>query len=190
MLNWMSPVAKMQQLEVREEAAGDAPAVRQVLEAAFGRPDEADLVDALRQNTSVWEPGVGFVALDTEENVIGYALLTRCWVDSWPALALAPVAVTPQSQGQGVGQAVTAAALNAAREQVQRHNAPCGVIVLGEPRFYERFGFETARSWGIRAPFEVPHTHFMALNLNENFELPPGTVVYPPEFGIEDADEQ
>lgn len=174
---------------VRAEESGDEAAIRKVLLAAFPSADEADLVDALRENKSVWEPGTSFVAVSDTGEIIGQALLTRCWIDSVPALALAPCAVFPKYQGQGVGSAVIEAALESARRIAQTGNSPQCAIVLGHAEYYPRFGFEPARSFGIRAPFEVPSEAFMALNLNPEFELPSGTVIYPAEFGIEIDDE-
>ncbi len=173
----------------RPERAGDAAGIHNLLVAAFPGEDEANLVDALRENKSVWEPGYSFVAEDTEGNIVGQALLTRCWIDSWPALALAPCAVAPELQGQGVGTAVIRAVIEAARVDAQRDNVPAGIIVLGHTNYYPRFGFEPARAWGIRAPFEVPSEAFMVLNLNPEFELPAGVVRYPAEFGIDGEDE-
>lgn len=179
----------MDKVSFRPEEAHDAPAIRQLLLQAFPTSAEADLVEALRANKSVWDPGVSYLAVTDEGQVIGQALLTRCWIDSAPALALAPCAVAPEFQGQGVGTAAIEAALNHARQEARTANYPQAVIVLGHADYYPRFGFEKARNWGIRAPFDVPTEAFMVLNLNSEFDLPAGVVRYPSEFGIDSEDD-
>ena len=176
------------QFSIRPEQDGDAAAIRTVLTSAFLSEEEADLVEALRSNSSVWEPGLSYLAQDGGE-VIGHVLLTRCWINSTPALALAPVAVAPEHQGRGVGSALIQKILDDAGQEACQVNAPAAVLVLGHADFYPRFGFEISRMHGIKPPFDVPKENFMVLNLNTEFELPMGTVNYPAEFGIDDEDD-
>jgi putative acetyltransferase len=88
---------------IRPEASDDWPAVHRVNSAAFGRPDEADLVDSLR------DEGVVLLSLVAEigQCIAGHILFTRMWIDmagtSLAAAALAPLAVTPEYQRQGIG---------------------------------------------------------------------------------------
>lgn len=175
-------------VDIRPEQDGDAAAIRAVLTSAFPSEEEADLVEALRANSSVWEPGLSYLAQDGGE-VIGHVLLTRCWINSTPALALAPVAVAPEHQGRGVGSALIQKILDDAGAAARALNAPAAVLVLGHADFYPRFGFEVSRMHGIKPPFDVPKENFMVLNLNPEFELPMGTVNYPAEFGIDDEDD-
>ncbi|WP_078987625.1 GNAT family N-acetyltransferase [Streptomyces sp. XY332] len=162
----------------RPETAADAAAVRSVNLAAFETPLEADLVDALRTDSS-WLPGLSYVAEGPDGSVAAHALLTRCEVDGVPALALAPVATRPEHQRSGAGSSVVRALLAAAKERGEAL-----VLVLGHPAYYPRFGFVPASRYGIRAPFEVPDEAMMALVLDASAPVPQGTIAYPAPFGI------
>lgn len=162
----------------RAENPSDIPAIRRVVLAAFETSMEADLVDALRADES-WIPGLSIVAVADDDIVAGYALITRCHIGDAPALALAPVAVSPEYQRTGAGQAATRAALQAAADMGERH-----VVVLGHPEYYPRFGFERASAHGIRVGFEVPDEALMAMTLDGAYPLPSGTVRYAAPFGV------
>ena len=77
-----------------------------------------------------------------------------------PALALAPMAVRPEYQRQGIGSALVRLGLKACRRAGHRI-----VVVLGHAEYYPRFGFTPAGESGVRAPFEVPDEVFMVLSL-------------------------
>lgn len=163
-------------VRARPEEPEDAPAVRRVHMAAFPGPAEADLVDVLRKDP-VWLPGLSWVAADHRGLVIAHALLTRLEVGGEAALALAPVAVAPEWQRRGVGTFVVRSALEAADAAGERL-----VVVLGDPRYYGRFGFTPASGHGVTGPYEVPDPYFQALPLAAYDGSPRGTAVYPPPF--------
>ncbi|MFJ6213674.1 GNAT family N-acetyltransferase [Streptomyces sp. NPDC092296] len=163
-------------VRARPEEAEDAPAVRRLHMAAFPGPGEADLVDLLRKDP-VWLPGLSWVAVDHRGLVIGHALLTRLAVGGGDALALAPVAVAPEWQRTGVGTLVVRAALQAAEGAGERL-----VVVLGDPRYYRRFGFTPASGHGVTGPYDVPDAVFQALPLAAYDGAPRGAAVYPPPF--------
>ncbi|MEU9699284.1 bifunctional class I SAM-dependent methyltransferase/N-acetyltransferase [Streptomyces sp. NPDC047981] len=163
----------------RPETADDIRSVRDVNAAAFETPAEAELVDALRADPGAWLPGLSFVAEAPDGSVAGYALITRCHVDGVPAAALAPVAVAPRYQRQGVGEAVTRAVLDAARLRGERL-----VLVLGHPEYYPRFGFAPASEYGIRPSFDVPDEAMRALVLDGSGSIPSGTIQYAAAFGV------
>jgi putative acetyltransferase len=160
----------------RTETTTDISAVRAIVEAAFERPDEAVLVDALRTDEA-WIDGLSWVA-DADGRLVGHALLTRCHIAETPALCLAPVSVLPTHQKTGAGSAVTRAALAAAKDMGERF-----VTVLGHPAYYPRFGFVRASTAGIRAPMEVPDEALMALSLDGS-DLPGGVIKYAKPFGL------
>jgi putative acetyltransferase len=162
----------------RPETLDDVAAIREVNLAAFETAAEADLVDALR-GSAAWIEGLSFVAEEPGGTIVAHSLLSRCHVDSAPALALAPCAVLPRAQRRGAGSAATRAALDAARDMGESL-----VVVVGHPAYYPRFGFERASSFGIRAPFEVADEAVMALPLRRESEGPRGTIVYPEAFGV------
>ncbi|MFC4607230.1 GNAT family N-acetyltransferase [Streptomyces maoxianensis] len=163
----------------RPETAADIPAVRAVNAAAFPTAEEAGLVDALRLDRDAWLPGMSYVAEAADGSVAAYALLTRCHIGDVPAVALAPVAVTPGHQRGGAGQAVVRAVLDVARIRHERL-----VLVLGHPGYYPRFGFEPASRYGIRPAFEVPDEAMLVLVLDGSRGVPQGTIHYPAAFGV------
>lgn len=147
-------------LTIRAERRGDAGAVGLLHRAAFGGDSEAVLVDRLRE-TDAFVPELSVVAED-DGTVVGHILLTRAHVVGTgvreSALALAPMAVLPERQREGIGSRLVEHALGAAR--ARGHGL---VIVLGHPAYYPRFGFVPASRYGIRCPFEAPDEAFMAL---------------------------
>lgn len=171
-------------LLIRQEEPRDVPDVYRLNEAAFKQPDEAELVNALRTNAQAFIPELSLVA-DVDRRVVGHVLFTRCWIDhaagrSMESLALAPMAVLPEFQKQGIGDRLVRAGLDRARSL-----GFGSVIVLGHARYYPRFGFTPAEEWNIRPPFEVPADHYMALELvPDALASVAGTVRYAQEFGI------
>lgn len=163
---------------IRCENAAEEPAVRVIHETAFGRPDEADLVDSLRKEGAVL---VSLIA-DVNSRVVGHILFSRMWIDgpdvSLAAVALAPVAVLPIHQGKGIGGALIRSGLDSLRDRGE------GVaIVLGHPAYYARFGFSTAKAHGLRSPF--PPESYMAAELSAGaLDGVSGKVRYPAAFGL------
>jgi putative acetyltransferase len=126
----------------RGEAAADAATVDTVVAAAFGRRHEADIVRRVRDSSALV---LTLVAL-RDDAVVAHVLFSRVAIAQYPALracALGPVAVTPPLQGTGIGTALINAAI--ARLPVQDFDL---VFVLGNPRYYGRFGFEPAAPHG------------------------------------------
>ncbi len=156
----------MDSLHIRPEQPGDAAAVRHVNEAAFGRPDEADLVERLREKVPSY---LALVATRGGE-VVGHIAFTPVSVAGagrLDTLGLAPMAVLPAHQRAGIGSALVRAGLAACRE------AGAGaVVVLGYPAYYPRFGFTPAGDFGILSEYDVPPEAFMAL------ELVPGALAH------------
>lgn len=162
----------------RVETTADFAAIRAVNLAAFPTPLEADLIEALRADPA-WIDGLSLVAQTPDGTIVGFALLTRCYVDDSPALVLGPCAVLPAYQKTGAGSAVIRAAFDAARARGENL-----VTCLGHPDYYPRFGFTPASAHGIRTPFEVPDEAMMILALDANAPTPAGTIRYPEPFGV------
>ncbi|MCC7374214.1 MAG: N-acetyltransferase [Verrucomicrobiales bacterium] len=147
-------------LALRAERRLDIPVIHQVVEAAFGRAAEANLVDALRRGG-----GLSLSAVATfDGRVIGNVAFSPVTIGAGdkvtPGLALAPAAVDPEFQGRGIGTRLIGWALEECRRMDHRL-----IVVLGHPRLYHRFGFKDAESCGILSPFPVPPEVFMVLEL-------------------------
>ncbi len=154
---------------VREESPADISAIRRVVGQAFGRPDEADLVDRLR---TADDAVVSLVAED--EVIIGHVLLSRMSAP-FPALGLAPLSVAPSHQRSGVGSRLVRASLDRARQDGWK-----GVFVLGEPDYYRRFGFDPSLASGFACDYAGPY--LMALALDGALPVGEGRIAYAPAF--------
>ena len=155
---------------IRPEVPSDSAAVVKVIEQAFGRKDEARLVERLRAEGDAVISLVGVL----EDGVVGHVMLSRLTAP-FPALALAPISVTPDHQGRGVGSRLVEEALKQARARGWE-----GVFVLGDPVFYRRFGFRLDLAVGFSSPYAGPH--FMALPLGQSLPASSGTIAHAPAF--------
>lgn len=162
---------------LREETPADVPGIDAVNRLAFGGEAEARIVARLREEEMVI---LSLVAVTDDGQVVGHLMFSRLPVETengpLPAAAMAPLAVRPALQGQGIGTALVRQGLDMCRER-----GCAAVIVLGEPPYYTRFGFSAKLTAGLTAPFAGEA--FMG------FELTPGalqgvkgTVTYPRLF--------
>ena len=162
-------------IEIREETVADWGGIRQVVHSAFGRPGEAGLLAALRRTNTLTFSAVAELDRRIVAHV-GYSPITIG--DQHAALALAPLAVTPEYQRQGVGTALVRWSLEKCR--LLGHRV---VIVLGSPAYYARFGFAEASRFAIQCPFSAPPEDFMVLELSPGAAAEcRGLVRYRPEF--------
>jgi putative acetyltransferase len=149
-----------------------------VCQAAFPTAAEADLVDALRLQAS---PIVSLVVEDTEQ-IIGQILFSPVTLPGYPQLkimGLAPMAVLPSRQLQGIGTMLVTEGLLACEAL-----GIGAVVVLGHPGYYPRFGFTPAASFDIGCQWEVPAEAFMALELEPGcLASASGQVEYHAAFG-------
>ncbi|HEY8199641.1 MAG TPA: N-acetyltransferase [Candidatus Limnocylindrales bacterium] len=169
---------------IRAETTADMVAVRAVNVAAFPTPAEADLVERIR-SSDAFIPELSLVAeLDPDADsrpgsIVGHILLSRVAIAGLdePILALAPMAVGPDHQRQGIGSALVRAGLDVAESREE----PL-VVVLGHPWFYPRFGFKRASRYGLFPTEAWPDAAFMAKPLTTWSSMLRGRVVYPPTF--------
>lgn len=155
-------------------------AVGTLLHAAFsgtkhGYDGEAELVDALRKST---EQKIELVALDAYHAVVGEAFLTQSQVDDKVGYVLAPLAVMPTLQRQGIGGRLIEQA-----EAWTTQNDGAYISILGDPNYYGRFGYKRASQLGVLPPAEIPDEYFLMKKMNGDLQLE-GTLKYAPEFGI------
>jgi len=142
---------------IRVEWPQDAPGIRALNERAFGQPAEADIVGHILFSPAVVET--------TGRRVVGSGL--------------APLAVIPERQREGIGSALVERGLAILRERGCQF-----VIVLGHPDFYPRFGFERASAHGLACQWESARDEaFMVLILDQDaMEGVSGVARYLDEF--------
>jgi putative acetyltransferase len=150
-------------ITVRPEQPEDIPAIHTLVFDAFGRDDEANLVDLLRASEG-YLPELSLVAIDGK-SVVGHIMITTLAIASdagepIPTTILSPLAVSPARQRQGIGDALARAAIDQTR--AAGHTS---MILIGHPTYYPRFGFQPASTWGIRLSFPIPDEVFMAIEL-------------------------
>jgi putative acetyltransferase len=166
-------------IEIRPERAADADAVRAVNLDAFGRPDEARLVERLRERA---RPYLALVAAEGGE-VVGHIVFApvtlHCYQAPYAIMALAPLAVRPPWQRRGIGAALVRAGLEACR--AAGHDV---VVVVGPPGFYPRFGFVPARPHGLMSEPAFPDEAFMVAELTPGaLRGRRGVVLYGGDYG-------
>ncbi|WP_026922591.1 GNAT family N-acetyltransferase [Glycomyces arizonensis] len=174
-------------MEIREERAADAAAVRGVHETAFGGDGAkvADLNDALRA-TLAESAGLSLVAIEGGE-VVGHVLFTTSLLDAPRRLAevqvLSPVGVRPEKQRRGVGSALIRRGL----EILDERSVPL-VFLEGDPAYYRRLGFRPGGGLGFRKPsLRIPDAAFQVYPLAAHEPWMTGTLVYSPVFWQHDC---
>ena len=162
---------------IRAEDERDYDDVRAVNTAAFDTPLEANLVEALRSRA---RPIVSLIAIDGSD-LVGHVMFSPVSLSGHPYLnlmGLAPMAVIPSHQGNGIGSALVRAGLEQCRQL-----GSGAVVVLGHPHYYPRFGFAPAARSGIGCEYDVPEDVFMVLELQPRFlEGRSGIITYHPAF--------
>ena len=176
----VAPPPQTGEVALRMEQPSDAPQIRDLLEASFPGHGEALLVDRLRSDGDL------VLSLVAEDGgvVVGYIAFSRIVVEGgeapFGAVALAPLAVYPDYQSQGVAT------------QLVREGHACIAflgetlsVVVGEPQYYGRFGYSNRRVAGFDSEYQS--AYLMGLSFGASpWE---GRLVYPPAFGAlsEDA---
>ncbi len=165
-------------MTVRPEQPEDYDAISRVVAAAFGRENEARLVERLRE-TPNYVPDLALVA---EENaaVVGHVMFIYVTLQGDAirrVLCLAPLSVAPERQRAGIGGALI-------REGVA-HAGALGeplVVLVGHPAYYPRFGFEPGRPLGLEPPSGTSDAAFMALRLSAYDAGVHGRITWPDVF--------
>lgn len=172
-------------ISIRPENQTDYKITESVVEEAFKNAEYSDhnehiLVSKLRKSDA-FIPELSLVA-EVTGKIVGHIMLTKLIIKDGnrehESLALAPVSVIPPYQNKGIGTALINESLKTAKKLGFK-----SVVVLGHDKYYPRFGFKPASTWGIKPPFDVPDNAFMALELeNGGLDSVKGIVVYPKEF--------
>ncbi len=173
-------------LVIRRELPGDEEPTRALHDAAFGVPDgadrsaETDILDHLRADGDVLDT-LTFVA-ELHGEVVGHVVCSRASMGEGRSVALGPIAVLPDLQGEGIGSALVAAVIVTAD---QRHEP--SIVLLGDPGWYAHFGFETAAAHGIGSPGPWSDQYFQVKRLNAWRADLAGPFAYPSAFGVSEG---
>lgn len=167
----------MSELTIRAERAGDEAAVRAVMTAAFAdhphsEGTEPAIVDRLRADGDL---ALSLVA-EQDGAVLGHAAYSIAVLSNgdpgW--YALGPIGVLPDRQGQGLGRAL----IEAGTAQLRAHGAR-GIVLLGDPDLYARFGFMRGTPLSISGPLAG---YFQVLPFVR--EVPQAQVRFAPAFSL------
>lgn len=171
-------------VSIKSEQPAQREAVHKVIKAAFKQENEVELVKQLREEKT-FIPELSMVAL-IDDNIVGHAMLSPAFIEKVDSerievLALAPVAVHPNYQNQGIGKKLVNSLL--ALTEVKFGDIYRGIIVLGDCSYYSKFGFVPASQFGVCAPFKCDAKNFMVLPISNNaLANCQGEVVYPAAF--------
>ncbi len=165
--------------EIRSERPGDENAIAAVVTSAFGRPDEAGLVAALRDAGAL---SLSLVATYDDE-IVGHIAFSPVTVSGnpqgIPVWGLAPLSLVPLHQRAGIGRMLVKAGLDQAEAMGVQ-----AAVVLGDPAYYGRFGFVPAGLVGLAWEHPCPPGAFQVTALAERaLTRLDGTVAYHAAFG-------
>ena len=156
-------------MKIHPEQSSDIAAIDVLLKEAFTGTQEADLVRALRNANDL----IQTLVAKEEDNLIGYVALSQM-IEPPCALALAPLAVKPACQRQGIGTALIREAIRLAKNA--NHDI---IFVVGDPNYYEPFGFSLTAAQSFQCKYAGPY--FMALRL-KNKQPVSNNAIYPNAF--------
>ncbi|WP_277850239.1 GNAT family N-acetyltransferase [Moellerella wisconsensis] len=162
---------------IRVEIPVDAMGIDRLLRRCFPTPYQADLVRQLREDGLLT---LGIVATSDEGEVIGYVGFTPVDVNGedvqW--VGLAPLAVDVEHRGQGLGEKLVYEGLDSLNEFGYG-----AVVVLGDPAYYQRFGFQLAEQHQLHCQWPEHQAHFMVYGLeNDALDAHTGQVSYSTLF--------
>ena len=143
---------------IQAETVFDAAAVARVVEAAFGPGRLAKTAERLREGRT---PAVGFVARQ-DGRVIGSVRLWGVTIGGEPALFLGPIAVERTERNAGIGAELVAACVDWAREA-----GASGILLVGDPPYFDRFGFQRIDGAVMPGPVEPARLLWLALDAVE-----------------------
>ncbi|MNM99604.1 hypothetical protein D3C81_1121690 [compost metagenome] len=165
---------------IRTETEKDFEEVYQLNYLAFdNREDESKLIDRIRSSEE-FIPELSIVA-EQDDEIVGHILLSKASVEDHdtyhPVIVLAPIAVKPNYQKQGIGAKLINEGISRCR--ALGYNI---ILLIGHPTYYPRLGFQPARKLGLELKqFEVPDDVFMVYEIDKLHEIK-GELKYPKSF--------
>ncbi len=162
-------------MQIRKEKDEDAPQIRKLLKDAFSGDAEANLVDELRRDGDI---ELSLVAVNDVDEVVGSVVFSRMSEAPFRALGLAPVAVRADSRRKGIAADLIREGLRLAKESVWH-----AAFVLGDNRYYGRFGFDAELCAKFECAYAGPHLMAMSLAPDGKLSTNVGKVTYAAAFG-------
>ncbi|MBV8191811.1 MAG: N-acetyltransferase [Alphaproteobacteria bacterium] len=142
------------------ERARDAEAIKAMNEAAFGPDRHHKTVYRLREGVKPIKE-LCFVAIDQKGRMVASI---RNWPilinERWPAVLLGPLAIAPELRGLGYGKALMWHSM--AQSRMLGHSR---IVLVGDPEYYNQFGFRRDLALNIQLPGWVEERRFLALEL-------------------------
>jgi putative acetyltransferase len=176
-------------ISLRRATAADVAGVDHVIREAFGAQQraEGDKVASLWADVRASGHVLAETVAVSQGEIVGHVGVSRCWIDARRALVdaamLSPLSTVPSSQGQGLGTALVAAAVDAAAALGEP-----ALFLEGSPAFYGRRGFSRASTRGFEAPTRrTPDAAFQVVVLDGCEDWMTGRVVYPEVWWRHDA---
>lgn len=169
-------------IQIRQERQEDYQQIRELVSEVFALAehsdgDEYNLIERLRLSPE-HIPELSLVAV-SGDIVLGHIMFSKISIDQSEAIALAPLAVRLDRQISGIGELL----VTTGHELARKMGYSCSVV-LGDPSYYSKFGYEKASAYGVIAPFDVPDEYYMICNLSNTGDIPRGSVKYSDAFGI------
>lgn len=166
-------MAILDRTDFRNSEPEDRFAVLALQKRAFGRDDEADLVERLLEEDV---PAISMVA-ELDGMIVGHILLSELQGPE-KSLALGPLGIDPQWRQFQIGTELMRRAIEVARVQGWR-----SIFVLGDPGYYGRVGFRSDLADAAKSPYQGPY--FQALELvPDSLAGYDGEVRYPRSFRV------
>ncbi len=154
---------KEMKIIIRKEQTEDFDKIREINTQSFDTEAEANLVDNLRTSG---KPLISLIA-ETKGIITGHILFSPVELinnkHSIKIAGLAPMAVLPEFQNQGIGSALINEGLKHCKSEDYQ-----AVVVLGHPEYYPKFGFVPSSHYGIKSEYDVPDEVFMIIELEKD----------------------
>lgn len=171
-------------MQICQETPKDYKEVYALVKNAFATAErscgiEQELVEKLRKGKS-FVPELSLVA-EFDNCLVGHILFTEGLVGTEKVLILAPLAVLPEYQRQGIGQALIKKGHKIAKKLGYSY-----VVVTGSEKYYPKAGYKPAAKFGIEisANIAIAPVNVMAVCLREGANILSGIFKFPKEFGI------
>lgn len=162
----------MNNLWIRPATDDDADTITELTDAAFGTPEEAQIITQLAKEGD----GLASLVAHNDREILGHIQFFKVWIDGADiACGLGPVSARPDVQKRGIGAGLIKLGLTLMEGAGRSH-----CFLLGHKEYYPRFGFSPDLAAQFSGPWSGPN--FMAIALNATGPKS-GALTYPAAFG-------